>query len=135
MPEKTFDYGEKKSGIFAKVKRPLVTLEIKTHSGEWLKLQEVLADTGADISILPRDVAELILEDFKNGKYQEIMGIVPFSKLVCYIHNLTFRIDSKEFILPVAVADSDSVPPIIGRVKGLDIFEVLFNGKQTKLRW
>ena len=38
----------------------------------------------------------------------------------------------KEFKTKVALADSDVVPPILGRYKALDLFEVSFNGRVTK---
>ncbi len=123
------------SGIFSKVKRPLISVEIKTKTGEWLEIKEILADTGADISVLPRNIAGLILDDIESGRLNEVSGIVPYSRLRVFIHSLKFRINGKEFELPVAVADSDDVPPILGRVKGLDIFECVFNGKKTIIKW
>ncbi len=66
----------------------------------------------------------------------KIRGVVPYSKLICYARGLKFRIDDKtEMKLPVAIADSDDVPPVPGRVKGLDLFRCIFdNGKKTILR-
>lgn len=135
MQQKSFEYIEKESRIFGKIKRPLVTIEVKTYSGEWLEIKEVLADTGADISILPRNMASLIIKDIEDGKTEEIKGIVPYSNLIVFIHDLTFRISGKVFTLPVAVADSDDVPPILGRAKGLDVFVSVFDGKVTRLEW
>lgn len=135
MPSKSFDYIEKESRIFGKVRRPLIDIEIKTHSGEWLEIKEVLADTGADISILPRNLAHLIMENVEDGKTEEIKGIAPYANLIVFIHDLTLRIGEREFTLPVAIADSDDVPPILGRVKGLDLFASVFDGKKTILQW
>ena len=135
MQQKSFEYIEKESRIFGKIKRPLVTIEVKTYSGEWLEIKEVLADTGADISILPRNMASLIIKDIEDGKTEEIKGIVPYSNLIVFIHDLTFMISGKVFTLPVAVADSDDVPPILGRAKGLDVFVSVFDGKVTRLEW
>jgi hypothetical protein len=70
------------------------------------------------------------LQDVTKGKIQEIKGIVPFARLIVYIHELKFRINGREFELPVAIADSFDVPPILGRVKGLDLFDVDFKKGQ-----
>lgn len=114
--------------MFGKVFRPLIDLEIYSEiEKEWIKIKNVLADTGADISILPKNTGELILTDFTKGNIQEVKGVVPYAKVAVYIHNLKFRINSKEFELPVAIADSDDVLPILGRVKGIDLFDVTFN--------
>ena len=57
MHKKSFDYEECDSGIFGKVKRPLISLDVKSSEGEWIHLRDVLADTGADISIVPRELS------------------------------------------------------------------------------
>ena len=134
MPKKSFDYKECDSGIFGKVKRPLISLEVKTYNGVWFNLRDVLADTGADISILPRDIGELLVGDITTGKTIELRGIVPYAKLIVFIHNISFRLNGKEFIAPTAISESNDVLPILGRVKGLDIFQAVFDkGRKTSL--
>ncbi len=135
MPSATFEYIATKRRIFGTVRRPLVDIEAKTASGDWLELKEVLADTGADISVLPRHLAALIVADAASGKRQEIKGIVPVTHLTVFLHQLTFRIQENEFTLPVAIADSDDVPPILGRAGGLDLFAAVFDGKRLRLEW
>ena len=136
MPEKSSDYVEESNPLFGKIKRPLITIEIFSKTKNlWITVKNVLADTAADVSILPRYLGELIVGNTAAGKYVEIRGIVPFSKLVCYIHNLRFKIDDKEFELPVAISDSDDTPPILGRKDGLDLFFSTFDGKRTNLSW
>lgn len=131
----SFEYKEQDSGIFGKVGRPLVKFEVYSFTrSRWLELTDVLADSGADISILPRNIGESIVDDITKGKLVEIKGVVPYAKVTVYVHNLKFRINSKEFELPVAIADSDDVLPILGRVKGLDLFNANFNkGKVISL--
>lgn len=126
MHKKSFDYKKCDSGIFGKVKRPLISIDVKSHDGEWIHLRDVLADTGADISILPRDIGEILVEDITKGKTIELRGIVPYAKLIVFIHDLCFRLNGEEFVTPTAIAESNDVVPILGRTKGLDLFEVLF---------
>jgi hypothetical protein len=85
MPEKVFEYTEKESEILGKVLRPLIEVEIKGETLEWIKIENALADTGADISILPRDIGDLLIEDVTKGKPYEVKGIVPYAKLIVYI--------------------------------------------------
>ena len=127
----SFDYKEQESLIFKKVLRPLITIEAYSQiKNKWFIVENILADTGADISILPREIGETLVDDVTTGISQEIKGVVPFAKLIAYIHNLKFRINGKEFELPVAIADSFDVPPILGRVKGLDLFDADFKKGQ-----
>ena len=136
MSEKIFEYTEKESGIFGKILRPLIEVEIKGETSEWIRIENALADTGADISILPRDVGDLLVTDVTEGAVYEVKGVVPYAKLIVYIHQLTFRLNGKEFELPVAISDSNDVPPIVGRANGLDLFDASFlQGTTVKLQW
>lgn len=48
---------------------------------------------------------------------------------------MKLKIDDFEFEAPVAIADSDDVPMILGRIKGLDLFKCIFDlGKKTILQ-
>lgn len=128
----SFDYKEQNSDIFGKVLRPSIKLEVYSFTrNKWLELTDVLADSGADLSILPRDIGEALLKDMTKGKIAEVKGVIPYAKLTVFINTLKFRINSKEFELPVAIADSDDVLPILGRVKGLDLFNVNFSKGKT----
>lgn len=130
-----FKYREKESGIFGKIKRPLVDLRIFSSSKKkWILINEVLADTGADISILPKGLGESVIGDITTGRYLEIRGITPLAFLGVFIHNLKCKIDNYIFKVFFAIADSDDVPPILGRVKGLDLFSATFiKGKIVSL--
>ena len=49
---------------------------------------------------------------------------------------LRLKVGDREFEAPVAIADSNDVPSIFGRVKCLDLFDVNFTkGTEVKLCW
>ncbi len=51
------------------------------------------------------------------------------------LHRLKVQFNGIGFTCPVAVADSPSVPPLLGRADALDLFDVLFSkGQEIKLR-
>ncbi len=129
-----FPYINEKSDIFGIIKRPRMTIEIFSKlKSEWIVIDEVLVDTGADLTVLPRFIGEMLIEDITTGKYIEIKGITPGAVLIAFIHNMIVRIGKKELKLSVALADSNAVPSIFGRVDGLDKFAVSFlKGKRTK---
>ena len=53
-----------------------------------------------------------------------------------FLQNLKFKLDEKEITLPVAIADSDDVPLILGRVGALDLFDARFSkGEKLTLSW
>ena len=132
-----FPYTDEESDIFEKVKRPRIKIKVFSDiTKNWEVLDEVLADTGADFCVFPRFIGSLLTEDITKGKYVEIKGVVPGVKLIAYIHNLKIRVADKEFVAPVAIADSDDVPMIFGRVEGLDLFDAdFFEGKRLTLSY
>ena len=131
-----FPYREEESDVFEKVKRPRVKIKIFSKlTNEWEIIDEVLADTGADFCVLPRFVGNILVEDITQGKYVEIKGVVPGVRLIAYLHELRVKIDEDEFVAPVALADSDDVPCIFGRVHALDLFDANFaKGEKLELK-
>lgn len=116
------------------IKRPLIEIEIYSNKSEdWISFKRMLADTGADICLLPRFMGNLLVEDVTKGIYKKIRGVVPNTFLNGFIHNLNIKIGEKEFTAPVLIADSEDVTPIIGRVKALDIFRAWFDGDLTSI--
>lgn len=131
----SFNYKKQESRLFGKVLRPLIELEAYSEvTNDWVVLENVLADTGADISMLPRIMGEALIGDITKGKKAQVKGIVPRARMNVYMHTLKFRLNSKRFNLPVAITDSDEVPMVLGRVKGLDLFNAIFKkGKVLQL--
>ncbi|MBI2652891.1 retroviral-like aspartic protease [Candidatus Woesearchaeota archaeon] len=129
-----FKYQEEKSSLFGIIKRPLVELDIYSKKlGKWVPFKRVLADTGADICLLPRFMGNLLVEEVTTGIYKRIRGIVPNTYLNGFIHDLRIRMGNKEFTAPVFIADSEDVTPIFGRGKALDLFKACFDGNSTSI--
>ena len=135
MPSKTFPYRRRRSGLFGEARRPLVDLEAYSKTTHrWILLEDLLADTGADVSILPRRLGILLVKDVQKGRPVPIRGVAPGAEISVFFHRVRFRFAGKEFPVLVAIADSDDVPPILGRVQGLDRFNAAFRkGRQLKL--
>ena len=109
----------------------LETYSIKLR--RWIAFKEVLADTGADICLLPRFMGHLLVNDVTTGVYKRIRGIVPNTFINGFIHDLKIRAGNKEFTAPVFIADSEDVTPILGRAKAMDLFKVCFDGDCTSI--
>ena len=56
---------------------------------------DVLADTGADLSVLPKSLGILIVGDIREGKKYRITGLAGYSKYI-YLHRLTTKIGRKK---------------------------------------
>jgi len=136
MLEIKIPYSPNKSDIFGTIPRPLITIKIFSKIKDtWIPIYDTLADTGADITLIPRYLGEMIVEDITTGKYIEIKGIVPNAVLTGFIHTLKLKVFHKEFETKVVIADSDDARPIFGRFNGLDFFEATFNkGKHITIK-
>ncbi|MFQ6102620.1 MAG: hypothetical protein ACE5OS_15520 [Anaerolineae bacterium] len=127
MSALSFPYIEGSSIIFGTVLRPLVSLEAYSELlGRWVLLENLLADTGADISVLPRPLGELLVDDITTGRYSPLSGLNPVAVLPAFIHTIQVRLGDEEFEMPVAIADTSLVPPLLGRKDALDRFVVRF---------
>jgi predicted aspartyl protease len=132
-----FPYVEEESGVLDSIKRPRIKMNALSELvSDWITIDEILADTGADFCVLPRYIGETLVKDITTGKYAEIKGVVPGTILEAYVHQINVRIGNLEFVAPVAIADSNDVPSILGRVDALDRFDVNFlKGEKVKLQW
>lgn len=132
MPSVKYPYIEKESKILGKVLRPLIRIEIFSKTkNDWEVIDNVLADTGADLTLIPRYFGEGLVEDITKGNYVEIKGVVPTSVLIAFVHTFKIKTANKEFEAKVAIADSNDVPPIFGRRNALDLFNIEFQkGKE-----
>lgn len=130
----SFRYQEGKSSLFGSIKRPLIELEVYSQKlQKWVSIEKVLADTGADICLLPRFMGNLLVEDATTGIDKRLRGVVPNTFLNGFIHDLKIRVGNKEFTTPVFIADSEDVTPILGRAKAMDLFKACFDGDYTNI--
>ncbi len=92
----------------------------------YVLIRGILADPGADISLFPDYIGDILFEDYTTGKSVALQGIVPGTKLRAYLHTLKMRLNGAELKIGAAIAASPRVPLLFGRVQGLDFFEVCF---------
>ena len=134
MAEITFRYQNEKSNIFDNIRRPRIRVYIYSKVfKEWITIEDVLADTGADISILPKTLGVVLVGKIPNRRRYKISGMV--SHTFVYLHELRTRINGREIKGLYAIANSDDLPPTLGRMGALDKFEVSFiKGKTIKIK-
>ena len=135
MLVKRFSYRPAPSAIFVTVKRPLVSLDFYSPARHrWFTVANLLADTGADLSIFPGVVGHTLLGKISHGQPVTIRGIVPGTILKSYLHRLRCRFNGQTFSLLAAIAETDEVTAVLGRVKGLDRMIATFvKGREVQL--
>ncbi len=86
-------------------------------------------DSGADITLIPRSVGELLGFEVGSEEINE-MGGIGGSKVPTILKTLKMRIGEFEFPIKIAWALVEDVPPLLGRVDVFDKFEVRFRQKE-----
>ena len=67
MPAVEFPYADENSKIFGNVKRPRTSIGVFSElDNDRIIVDDVPADTGADLTVLPRFIGELLVEGITN---------------------------------------------------------------------
>ncbi len=119
-----FPYREEESKIFGKILRPVARIFINSDKENDWKPALVYIDSGADISLLPKDFGLLLGLDLTKEE-NEIRGIgeaiVPIS-----LQKVNMRIKDKVIPVRVAIALINEVPYILGRYDFFKLFRITF---------
>ncbi len=128
---------------YKKVKRPN-NIEVKSPSipvtlwGAGQRFEFIaLLDSGADVSAIPKDVAELLGLDL-TGKKEEAAGIG--GKVAAVQTNMNLELGKSheiyQFKIPVKVIlrdEGEKIPILLGRAGFFDKFVITFNQKEEKI--
>ena len=115
------------------IKTPSIPIRFKGNSN--LHINAVaLVDSGADCSVLPMGLAEVLNLDL-TGPKQDSFGFG--GKIECIESSVTIQIrqnhERYEFKIPILISSDDSCPIILGRDRFFEKFKITFDGKKQKL--
>jgi len=127
LPALRFPYRIGHSDLLGRTRRPLLTVaNFSERFHEWIEIENLLADTGADLTLLPSHLGELLVPDIRGAR----------RGLRVYHHRLSLRIGARSFRGTVGMADSTAVPALLGRYQALDYFTAVYRrGKALVLEW
>lgn len=116
---------------FGDVWVPFAHIKLQDTSGRFQALA-LQIDSGATVSLMRRSVADLLGIDLKSGKRIDLTGVGGAS-LEAYVHGLTAQLeeDWPPFEIPFAIASSESVPNLLGRLGVFDRLQVDFDASLT----
>lgn len=126
-----FKYRKEKGRLGQVVKRPIAWVEFRDKNGNWIP-QDLYIDSGADITLIPRSVGELLGFEFNpEESIEEIGGIggtLPTVK-----RKVKIRVGKRDTEIEVAWALTEDAPPLLGRKDIFDTFEITFNQKKETI--
>lgn len=130
-------YSREESNIFDKILRPRLSIALYSEIfSEWITVDDVLADTGADISLLPKSLGILLVGDIRKGRKYRMTGVIAGSVRYFYLHRIKLKLGPRRFGADFAIAAGDDVPPTLGRISALDKMNIEYdNGRRLVISW
>ncbi len=111
--------------------RPYALVSIYSKIRKKWQPLEMMIDTGADYSLLPKRYATILGIDLKKDCFrEETVGIGGIETIYQY-KNLPIKIGIWEKKIPVGFLNKDDLPPILGRLDCLEVLRVIFDKKQS----
>lgn len=119
-----FDFKEEQSGLFGNILRPVARIILV--NGEIEVPEHAYVDSGADVSLIPKSIGDLLEFKIKDeDSVEEIKGIgergVPI-----IVKKLRMKIGEKAFETRVAWALIEEVPLLLGRTDVFNLFDICF---------
>jgi len=120
-----FKYKKGESKIFPEIYRPAADVDLwSTLKGKWVSVSMYI-DSGADITLIPRSMSELLGFEFNESEITGLRG-VGGGMVAVIIKKVPIRIEKHEFEVNVAWAMIEEVPYLLGQEGVFDRFNVNF---------
>jgi len=120
----SFSYKKEPSTLFGYIYRPVVEIYLKTKENQWFKVS-TYADSGADITIFPKSVSEIIGLKLQDGQESTVTG-VGGEEIKIFVHKITVRIEEEKLKVRAGFAEREDIPYLLGRTDILTHFNILF---------
>lgn len=123
----SFDWQRKRSTSFGKVWVPVAEVQFRAVNGVFKPVLMQIG-SGAVVSLMRRSMAEEIGLRLEAGR-RITLSTVGGSTTQAFVHELTLRFGASgsESMVPVAVADSETVPNLLGRQGVFEVFHIHFD--------
>lgn len=127
-------FGFKGDGYLGKIYRPNIQALIgSNHINEFIPL-EMIVDTGADYTLLPKRYARLLAINLEKECIPNITHGVGGQEVI-YLCKKSVRIKISDFekIIPVGFLNRDNIPALLGRLQALEVLTLNMKDKTTHL--
>lgn len=123
----TFPFEKESSKILGQIKRPVAEVYFWSKKFKrYLKLS-MLVDTGADYTLLPRSQAEALGINLEKDCVPHLTGGIGGPERVYLLKKIKVKLGDWAREITVGFLERDNIPPLLGRHKFLETFDVLFS--------
>ncbi len=127
----SFPYQQRHTELLGDVYRPVVTAGLWSPVDEVWEQTQMLVDTGADYTLLPRYLAALLGYDLREGRVIQSQGTAGQHR-VHFFREVDLRIGEMQRTIPVGFLETNLVPPLLGRRNCLETFTITLD-KQSRV--
>jgi len=114
--------------------RPFIEVQLYVSKRkEWIPV-EMLVDSGADYTMLPRRYAGILGIDLNTDCSAKITAGIGGSETMYMYKSLGIEINEWRKKIPVGFLSRDDVPPLLGRLKCLEVLEVVMRNRETIIK-
>lgn len=125
-------YNSKSYSGYGAVFEPEIKLKVKNKSEGYDEI-DFLLDSGAVVSTLPINYAEILGKDTSNAKRIVLRGFGN-KRTFGYMSNVDIKIRDNQFEIPIVFSEGETTKKIIGRNGFFDEFTVIFDHKDRVIR-
>ncbi len=125
-----FTYRKENSKLIGVIYRPIAKVEFKSSMG-WVP-ELMYIDSGADITLIPKSLGDLLGFDIKTEAIHDVRGIGE-TAIPVILKNIELKLGEYVFNSRVAWALIEEVPPLLGRLDVFDEFDVNFAQNEKKI--
>ena len=118
-----FPYERRRSSLLGTIRRPVAQAALYSAVfGRWIAYTLVV-DTGADYCVFPASVALDLGIALRHCEQHTASGIGG-QQTVFLCRTLRLRLGSWELLVPVGFVEREDLPPLLGRYRCLDAFDL-----------
>lgn len=111
---------------------PIIPVELLTRKG--FVTFQCLLDSGADFTLLPRHVADLVGVDLTTAPSTKTFG-VEGGGLAVWVGRVTMRLGPEIFDVRCFFSEHDDAPLLLGRMDVFSRFQIAFDPKSKRIRF
>ena len=128
-----YEWQHRQTKYFGRMLFPLATIQLEGRNGVFQPIA-VQVDSGAVISLLRRSLADFLGIALSSGTRIEMSG-VGGATTVAYVHSIKTKFDQDLLDVRYAIAESETVPILLGRLDVFDTFQVHFDPIQQHTKF
>ncbi len=124
----------KGEGYLGKIYRPSIQAFIGSNNIDEFIPIEMIVDTGADYTLLPKRYAKLLAINLEKECIADMTHGIGGQGII-YRCKKSVRIKIGEFkkVIPVGFLNRDNIPSLLGRLQALEILTLITKNKITQL--